>query len=64
MTRSIGFMAFCLALACAAFAVAAPPIVSIGIALFGVLPLFAPAPFRMLQDSPRSIFETRRLGLA
>ena len=63
MSRSFSLMAGCLVVAALAFAVAAPPIVSIGIALFGVLSLFAPRPFRFPDHTPRSIFETRRMGL-
>lgn len=54
-------------LTAASIAVAATPLPAVLAALaFSacMLALFAPEPFRWLQPTPRSIFETRRLGLA
>ena len=52
-----------LALAAMAALAAVPPILSVGFALASVFALFAPEPVNLRQDTPRSIFETRRQGL-
>lgn len=48
-----------------ALALAVVGVVAIGLTVAsGAAALFAPEPFRLLQAHPRSIFETRRAGLA
>lgn len=76
----IGFLGIAAGLAVAAALAVAPPLapplaVPIGLAVAAtllvgsgfvrsVIGLFAPEPFHWLQSHPRSIFETRRAGLA
>lgn len=57
---------FSLALAClvSCFAVIANPVVSMITHLFSIVPRFAPAAPFAFRSEPRSIFDTRRMGLA
>ena len=62
--RSI-VVVLCLAAAAASLLIAAPLVVPLGFGFGVILAFLSPnAPLQLIQSHPRSIFETRRAGLA